>query len=249
MLGDASSGADRRVGRGVGRTLGAGALALVLLLLAPLLGAGQSPPPATRGRHTQGTKAATTDLDWPAAPAAARIRYVGELRSPLDLGIRPNWFRRLWNRVVGKNTPRLVRPHGLAVDARERLWVTDPGARRVHVFDPQGHRYRALPRKGDPPLLSPIAVAFDAAGVAYVSDSALRVVRRFDADGRALGAWNAQGRLIRPTGLAFDRERSLLWVVDTGAHHLLALDAGGRVARVVGARGTEPGRFNLPTPL
>lgn len=186
---------------------------------------------------------------WPPQPERARIRWVSEIREPVDAGIRPGGLRRLWNWVTGKQTPHLVRPHGVSIDPRGRLWVTDPGARRIHVFDTEGGEYTSLPRKGDAPLLSPIAVAHDPRGVAYVSDSAARVIRRFDRDGRALEAWDGGEEFVRPTGLAFDPDSGLLWVSDTGSHRLLALDAKGVIRRFIGERGRALGRFNYPTHL
>lgn len=186
---------------------------------------------------------------WPQEPATARIRWVSEVRGPADLGIRPGFFRRLWDWVSGNEAPRMVRPHGLAMDSEGRLWVADPGARRVHVFDIPGNRYRVIPSRDQVPFQSPIAIAHDDQGVAYVSDSALGVIRRFDAEGRDLGSWDGQGALGRPTGLAFDQRSGLLWVADTGNHRLLAFDRRGRIQRFVGERGSGPGRFNFPTHL
>ena len=183
---------------------------------------------------------------WPGPPAESRIRWTGEIHGPTDLGIRPGPLRRLWNWVSGEHVAPLVRPHGVAVDPKGRLWVADPGARAVHVFDSADAAYWRLPRRDDPPLSSPIAVTHDAAGTAYVSDSAHGVIRRFDSGGRSLASWGG-GKLVRPTGIGFDSSTGLLWVVDTGAHCLLALREGGEVERIVGERGTAPGKFNFPT--
>jgi len=189
----------------------------------------------------------SVEIVWPPAPNPARIRWEGELQSAADPSVRPGFLRRFWNWVVGKDAPRLVRPHGLAVDPEGRLWVADPGARRVHVFDTAEHEYMELPDDDDPPLSSPIAVVHDPSGVAYVSDSASRVIRRFDREGRDLGEWNGDGEFTRPTGLAFDSGTGLLWVVDTGSHRLLALDEAGHVRYTVGERGEGLGHFNFPT--
>ncbi len=217
---------------------------ILVLLIAALVGLGCQ---TTTSSQVEATTAA--QRVWPQPPERARIRYRSEIRGPVDLGIRSSPIRRLWNWLSGRHTPKLIRPHGLASDAEGRLWVTDPGARRVHVFDIEKGRYRALPKRGDDALDSPIAVAIDPQGVAYVSDSARGVIRRFDRDGKALDEWRAGGRLERPTGLAFDPRTSLLWVVDTGSHQLLALNAGGDVTRSFGERGSAPGEFNFPTHL
>ncbi len=186
---------------------------------------------------------------WPREPSRARIRWVSEIRGPADLGIRDGVLSRFWNWVSGKQPPRIVRPHDVAVDARGRLWVTDPGAHAVHVFDLKGGRYQVLPKRPRDKIQSPIAVTHDTEGTAYVSDSALGLILRFNARGDMLPSWDAGGELVRPTGVAFAPEEHLLWVVDSGAHRLVALDERGAVQRAVGGRGDKPGEFNYPTHL
>ncbi len=63
----------------------------VIALLAMLIAACQSPPPPPSAIG------AATELVWPQPPAQARIHYRLEIRTPLDLGIRPGLLRRLWN--------------------------------------------------------------------------------------------------------------------------------------------------------
>ena len=189
------------------------------------------------------------DLVWPQPPASARVRYLFDVRSPADFGIRPNFLTRFLNWISGRELPRLVRPHGLSTDPDGRLWVTDPGARLIHIFDPKKMNYRSLPRRNDAPLVSPIGLTHDSKGVAYVTDSALAVIRRFDHNGHALETWGADAGLVRPTGTAFDNLSQILWVVDTGSHHVVGFDERGQVVRTIGERGSEVGKFNFPTHL
>jgi DNA-binding beta-propeller fold protein YncE len=57
--------------------------------------------------------------------------------------------------------------------------------------------------------------------------------------------------LVRPAGLAYDRARRRLHVVDAGAHAVLTFEAtaggGLRLLRTIGRRGTVAGDFNFPT--
>jgi sugar lactone lactonase YvrE len=223
-----------------------GALRAALLVACMLTGTACLTPvesPASLG------PASARRMIWPPAPAAARIEWLAEIREPEDLGIRPGRLRRIWNWMSGAPTARLLRPHGVSVDGRGRLWVTDPGAKRVHVFDTERGRYRALPDEKAAAFVSPIAVAHDGDGVAYITDSAQGLIRRVGADLQELEAWDGGGALERPTGLAFDPAARLLWVVDTGNHRLVALDEAGTIRRTVGARGNQPGFFNFPTHL
>ncbi len=195
------------------------------------------------------TVAAVEARVWPGPPAPARIRWEQAIAGPEDLGIRPGVLRRFWDWLAGASAPRMVRPHGVAVGPQGWLWVTDPGAAAVHLFDSVGGRYRTLPEDGEGKLVSPIGVAFDDRGTTYVTDSAAGLVARFDAEGGSLPSWDAAGRLSRPTGVAFQPQTGLLWVVSTGTHELVALDRQGAVQRTVGGRGEALGLFNYPSHL
>lgn len=228
--------ASMRVGANYAETL------CVVVLAASIVTACQSPSPPTEPGEA-------VDLVWPQPPDSARIRYRFDIRGPLDLGIRPGLFRRFLDWVSGREAQQLVRPHSLATDGEGRLWVTDPGARRVHIFDAKKMVHLSLPQRGDTPLGSPIAVTHDANGIAYVTDSARAVIRRFDRSGRALDSWGGDVGLTRPTGAAFDVSTGTLWVVDTGRHAILGFDDRGQVVRTIGGRGTSLGKLNFPTHL
>lgn len=228
--------------RGSCRVVGRGfCLVMVTLVCAALMSSACGPTLVAKD-----SLAELSNPVWPREPSSARIRWVGEIASPEDLDIRPGVLRRMWGWISGKQSPHLVRPHGVAVDPRGRLWVTDPGARRVHVFDIEKGVYEALPKGSREKAPSPIGITHDAQGIAYVSDSVLGVILRFSARGRMLESWG-RGQLVRPTGVRFEPTRGLLWVVDTGAHRLLAFDRNGEVRHSVGGRGDKLGRFNFPT--
>jgi DNA-binding beta-propeller fold protein YncE len=97
-------------------------------------------------------------------------------------------------------------------------------------------------------MRTPVAVIFDDANRLFVSDSSGRVYA-FGANGTPLFTLHEVGgkKLLRPTGLAFSPNRKLLYVVDTLAHTLYALDAKGALVFEAGGRGEETGRFNFPT--
>lgn len=192
---------------------------------------------------------ALEELRWPPEPAVARIFWQGEILGPDSYRKPPGWFKRTIQWITGHEPFEMIRPHGVAKDDQDRLWVTDPGAQRVYIFDIPNAKHTILPLKGDPPLASPIAITHDEEGVAYVSDSRAGRIRRFDAQGHSLEDWGGEEALVRPTGLVFDPRKSLLWVVDTGAHRILAFNARGKIVRSLGERGNAGGRFNFPTHL
>src|SRR3989338_1056754 len=65
-------------------------------------------------------------LFWPAPPAEIKIIYKKTITSPGDLGIRPSFFGRIVNFVVGETKDALVRPIAVAVGPDQTLYVCDP---------------------------------------------------------------------------------------------------------------------------
>ncbi len=187
------------------------------------------------------------DPAWPRGERR-QIAWVGEIRGPENLGIVKGFFARIWDFVTGRDEVEgLYRPYGVAVDARGRIAVADPGRRAVHLYDPAGGGARRLYGADDARLVYPIAVAF-VSRTLLVADAEAAAVRAFDEDGKAVPVPVALPELTRPAGLAADEKRGRLFVVDTARHlvHVLPLGPGGQ-ARVLGGRGTELGRFNFPT--
>jgi sugar lactone lactonase YvrE len=140
----------------------------------------------------------------------------------------------------------MARPYGLSVGPDGTIAVADPDAFSVHVFDVARSRYRRLREADGRPLVSPVGVAFDGLGRIYVADSVRSAVFRFDREGRWEDTLGGDGELLRPTGLAFDPQRKVLYVVDTLAHGLVGYDANGGRVLAVGSRGRGDGEFNYP---
>jgi len=186
------------------------------------------------------------DPAWPPAPDRARIRYVQTIRTPEDIGIRHNALRRFFERLVhGRRVRGMARPYGVAVAPNGTIAVADPDARSVHLFDVEQSRYWRVIEGDDEPLVSPVGIVADGRGRFYVSDSVRGVVLRFDPRGRWIDTLGA-GALARPTGLAIDTARNVLWVVDTASHRLVGYDDDGNEVARFGERGTGPGQFNFP---
>jgi DNA-binding beta-propeller fold protein YncE len=118
-----------------------------------------------------------------------------------------------------------VVPHGLRVDHRDHLWVTDVGTHTVHELDHDGTPLRSFGTFGEPGdddahFDQPTDVAVAADGRFFVADGYgnARVVA-FDADGRFVRAFgergSAPGQLDTPHSIALDADGRLL-VADRG---------------------------------
>ncbi|MEQ1690308.1 MAG: SMP-30/gluconolactonase/LRE family protein [Gemmatimonas sp.] len=223
---------------------GRGAPRVVAVVLAlALLCAGCSPSGAPGAALT--AQAVPSMLVWPPPPDAPRIRFVATLASPADVGVRRSRIRRLVDAVLGHATARILQPYGVAVDATRRVFVTDTRARGVHVFDPVRKRYAFIDVVGKTAFKTPTGIAVDASGNLYVADSELGVVFSIDPAGRE--RWRTRQPLARPTGLALNLADSVLYVVETQGHRVVAFDLGGSELFAFGERGDGPGGLNYPT--
>jgi len=185
---------------------------------------------------------------WPAPPETPRIAYVGSVSRASDLGIERGFFASLIDYLAGRADTPLVNPHGLTVDAEERLYVVDSFRRRVHVFDRRAGSYRLFPETSTE-LVSPIGIAIDERrGRIYVTDSAQAVIRIYDRDSLAPAGEIRGGDLGRPTGIAINPSADELLVADTTRAGIVRYRlADHRVAGVVGREGSADGEFHSPT--
>ena len=193
-----------------------------------------------------GTKVATGPV-WPAPPARARVRFVTSVDAPSDWGITRNWWGRMVDVLAGRQQTRLVRPTGVA--ARDGiLYVADPGAQSLIIYDARRHQELRIGRLGDRVLVSPVAVAPGPAGSVYLADSWLRQVLQLDRDGSLLRVIS-DATVERPSSVVFDGQRGRLYVGDSRAHVVHVFDEGGRKVGQFGGLGAAPGQFNAPTHL
>ncbi len=194
-------------------------------------------------------QAAAPELVWPSPPLRPRIRYIGSITSPEDIGHEKGFLRKVWDFIRGEvDDERIVRPMAIAVDGKDRLLVADTKRGRVHIFDRSQRRYAFLRGSKWDTLRLPIGLAVDGDDRIYVADGELNKIFVFRPDGKFDRLLDTAGWLRRPSALAIDRVRKRLYVADTPSHEIKVIDlASGKLANVIGRRGVAPGEFNFPT--
>lgn len=213
------------------------------LLVAVLLVAGFSSRPS----HT-GTAAASV----PSSPTS-KPEWIGQIRNARDVTGKGSWFKRFLKKIVGIDDARkaLLMPEGVAVDAQGRIFVADPRAGIVRMFDPVRKRYKELRAPRKDPMVAPVDVAIGGDGRVYVSDAARARIFVFSPKGKFLrtlgGLDRRESIFLRCTGIAVDARLGRLYVVDTGAMQVVVMTLDGHVLEKIGKRGTGPGEFNFPT--
>jgi DNA-binding beta-propeller fold protein YncE len=196
----------------------------------------------------EGPPAAAESLVWPKPPAPARVRFVRNIATPADWGISGGAFQRLMDKLTGQAVFRFVRPTGVTARGTA-LYVADPGAQALVIFDTAEGHERKLTRIGQENLVSPVALALGPADKVFLVDSALRKVFVLDGQGRLQRTIGGEGRLGRPAGVAYDAAADRLYVADSAAHRIVVYTADGRFLGTFGSNGSDPGEFNYPTHL
>ncbi len=210
------------------------------LLLCCLLLAACSAPPTWR------QPVAGPRLQWPPAPAPARLEWLGQVRNFEDAGITKGFWRKFADFLAGGKDEAIGRPYGIYADDQERLFIADPGRGVVHLMDRGKNRYAMISAAGGKPFRMPIAVTGDDRENLYITDSAAGTVYRYRLGDGSVAAF---ARLQRPTGIAFNRQNRLLYVTDTLAHQIVAFDLAGQERLRLGGRGEGEGELNYPTDL
>ena len=234
------------------RTAGRGLILVVALGLA-----GCATEPVRRFDAGAGENAADWPT-WPAAPDIPRFAYAGQLTGEpnyvADAADERSRTREVIAWLVGlvdraPDPTVLQRPQGGTVDAAGRVLVSDVSRQAVFVFDETAPDVavweRATPNER---FVAPIGVTDCASGGVYVSDAELGLVAHLDDDGNPV-ATLGKGLLVRPTGIACDRDQGELYVADTRANEIKVLDLAGNLKRRYGRSGDGKGELNAPTYL
>jgi len=149
------------------------------------------------------------------------------------------------------------KPTGISIAPDGRVVVADTHEHRIAIFSPDGELLETHGRMGREPgeFIYPTDVAAGPDGRWFVSEyGGNDRVQIFDADWNPVGVIGFAGEtdrddrpaLSRPQSIAWDAGRGELFIADAIHHRIVVTDADGRLRRVLGGPGLEPGRFSYP---
>lgn len=235
-------------------------LVVGLLVFALTLGSGCASE-SQRSMHFEMPSYDGGELDaalvWPPQPEVPRYLYIGDLIGEQNF-VGPgdnarNTLGKIWAAVAGLGFSRqrleqLQRPQGIAVGAQGRVYVTDASRQAIFVFDEAEGKVEIWGNESQGVALqSPVGIVVLEDSV-WVADSELGALLKYDLEGNLVAVLGSDV-LDRPTGLAADHERGLIYVADTRRHEIKVLDTLGNLVGLVGGPGSGIAEFNAPTYL
>ena len=169
-----------------------------------------------------------TKLVWPPPPDKPRVRYISEYSGELDLIGKKQAKGGILERIAGvsvtpQERPRMIKPYGVAVDSKGRVYVTDTIKAVVFVFDLEHKTLEFRGNNAPANLELPVGLAVDEKDRLFVSDSKTHQITCFAPDGTFESAFGAAD-LKRPGGLAVDDSLHRLYVVDGGGKRIAVFD-------------------------
>lgn len=199
------------------------------------------------------TTRSSKDLpSWP-PDDKARIQFVRTIVSESDLtsGVWQSAVRS----VVPPSANAVVKtPTGLALSPDEKaLYIACSGSATILRADLERGKMEVIGTEQGKKPGRPFGVAVDGDGKVYVSDMSQDAVLVYGADGKHVRTMR-NAELDKPTGLAIDRRRQLLYAIagvhgTSDRHRVEVFSLAGQHLRTIGTRGEKPGEFNFPTNL
>jgi len=244
-------------------------LALALVWPAALLAGknkNQTPsPPVNLGDQRTTRYVDITKLVWPGPPAIPRIAFqdlfTGQKIDPNQFtkkGHKQTWMDRLAGTQsndeiqMDKLPFQLIRTYGVGVDSKGLIYAADQGVGAVFIFDPEKKDHVELIGNGKQANFGLISgLALDDDDRLFVADAKLHHVLEISPKHVQDASIGAEV-LVRPGGVAIDRENRFLYVADTGNDVVDVFDADRfKLLRRIGKPSTrhdqtDPGTFSLP---
>ena len=207
------------------------------------------------------TEKEAAPLVFPLPPDDARFIYERTIRSSRDVDTsiaEASLQDILTGGGSSFKTARMQKPYAVAVH-KGRIFVSEPGAGLVRVFDVAGNKYFEIGAEDPGKLNTPIGIDVDGAGNLYVADITIGAVMVYDRDGTFLRklAGSKIGeppRFKRLSSVAVDKKGERIYAVDIGGtvrskpedHRVRVFDVKtGNHLFDIGRRGYDPGEFNL----
>lgn len=182
---------------------------------------------------------------WPPLPTEPKIEYVAAYSSDADFP--KTGMQKFQESIAGAEERGLSRPVGIFSDGEGKIYLTDPEAVQVVIFDLEKKEVRSFGNDEYAGLYqTPMGVAIDGSGNVYISDSKKNSVFVFTKDEKPLISIGDAETLKWPVGIAVDDGLKRLYVANAHLHNVAVFDLSGKYLFSIGKRGSGDGEFNFP---
>lgn len=147
--------------------------------------------------------------------------------------------------------------HGLRIDAKGNVWVTDNALHIARRYSREGKVTLTLGQDGkagggQTGLRAPDDLVFDSKGFIYVADAGNKRIVKFDADGKYVAEWGGggkePGKFATAHGLAID-SKDRIYVADRGNNRVQVFSTDGKFQAEWTAAGNPFGLLVTPDGL
>lgn len=188
-----------------------------------------------------------SNIVWPKPPDKARVRFLKSVSNTEDIRKtgNPGWFKKSWTFITGELAEKvLVAPYGVTADREGSVFIADRDTREIFTFNLlSGKSYSLFFETED---LEDYPIGIMVAEDIYVSYPNSGRVMVFTRKGKVVNEIG-KDNLQRPTGVAVNATKGLLYVADTLGHDINVFDLSGKPFFTFGKRGDKDGEFNYPT--
>ena len=138
-------------------------------------------------------------------------------------------------------------PRGVAVNQRGEVVVAECGGSRISVFSPSGEKLQSFGKRGSGQgeFRGPHGVAVDGDGNIVVADCGNYRIQKFSKTLTAIDT-KAIGRVICPSGIAFNPSNRKVYVVDWDNNSIRVLNSDLTSCSTFGKEGKGKGQFLYP---
>lgn len=179
--------------------------------------------------------AAKSDLPsrllFPLPPDEPRLEFIGVYASADDLATsKVDLMRKSF--LGGSGSDRFVFPAGVAIDSKDRVYVSDSLDKNVKIVDFNKKTINYMFKMS--PLQLPIGLAFDREGRLYIADARLNKVMVFAPDSEALVQTITTAEMKRPSYIAINDRLNRIYVADAVAQRVFVFDKSGALLFKIG---------------